>query len=152
MQRPRHRKTSRIESDTSWAHGSQARDLRTLPLEDRHAGDQAWLWVSTLQLHLPAWCTEALRGPLGTPRVSTGLPVSLPTPGSPLHHVSISMPGAATPDHSASPAQPKAAAHPTELTLISPQGPGDCPKDMASAPQRGLQLYLALLGVPGARY
>ena len=78
MQRPRYRKTRRIESDTSWAHGSQERDLRTLPTGAPPPWGPRVARVSALQLHLPAWCTEASRGPLGTPRVSTGLLLPYP--------------------------------------------------------------------------
>ena len=78
MQRPRHRKTSRIESDTSWAHGSQAGHLRTLSTGAPPPWGPRVARVSALQLHLPAWCTEAWRGPLGTLRVSTGLLLPYP--------------------------------------------------------------------------
>lgn len=146
MQRPRHRKTSRIESDTSWAHSSQARDLRTLPTGVPPRWGPRVAWVSALQLHLPAWCTEALRGPLGTPRVSTGL--LLPPPPVPLHHVSISCPLLLHLITSLTrPAQgccPPHRAH----SIFHGRGQGTVPRTWSQPRRGGLQLDLALLGVP----
>ena len=109
MQRPRHRKTRRIESDTSWAHGSQERDLRTLPTGA--PGDTSWAHGSQERdlRTLPTGAPGDQGWPGSPPSSSISQPgaqrpregrwepegehrTPAPLPPVPLHHVSISCP------------------------------------------------------------
>lgn len=134
MQRPRHRKTSRIESDMSWAHGSQAGDLRTLLAGAPPRWGPRVARVSALQLHLPAWC-RVLERAVGNPEGEHSTPA--PPPPAPLHHVSISCPLLLRLITSLT-RLPEAAAHPAELTLYSMAGAGGLSRGRGLSPAEGV--------------